>query len=746
MIRFSLSACCLTTLLFPLVTITPALGQASSGHSALEGEVIENASRTDPSDIYFKAWMSLRDSDEAQQSKEYKKALSLAEQSHRLSQSITLFHPEWRPELVGRKQKEATSKISILRELTVSVQENQGHALYQSQTGQTPAPSKQPAQISEAHLAAISRLQQQLLEAETKLKGMEHRRDAEVAELQQEITKLTAERDRLSQSTLQQEVRELHNRIDLVEAEKRVLAQQLSQAKVELDEANLRIDELDKKEKKARLVANQLNALRNKERAASADLIAEQRETIEQKNQAAAKFEQLLAAERQRTARLQQLLAEARGEIETLTGERDSLLTERDQLAELLQMNQADRVQKLIEQNMTLARNYREAQETLQTISAANDAKSMEVIAARRDLALAKEQIIHQQTETEASSARRIELEKKLKLAYQDIQARRAEGIDDTVLREENTILKETLERLLAVQDRRRDEAALLLKAAEGKAEQDDPAHMEVIRTWANTEMTLAPEEQRIIDRHRADGGTIRSRLARNTPEEVRISKELLNRNTAALESAMIRSYQKGKINVAQELANQLVEDDPSHIPSMINQGIIHLAKGDSGEALSSFDNAIALENGPLPYAHYLKGVAYHTLDQIENAQLEYELSLKQDGTNSDAYSRLGAIYANQGLPGQAREQFELAFRANPDALEPLSNLTVLHLQLEEKAAALNYYRKYLEAGGTPKPKLDRLLAEANREAQQKAQEEIAPAENKEEQAEGANTPIATLP
>ena len=195
------------------------------------------------------------------------------------------------------------------------------------------------------------------------------------------------------------------------------------------------------------------------------------------------------------------------------------------------------------------------------------------------------------------------------------------------------------------------------------------------------------------------------------------LSNAQLRRYISALGTAIEKAFARGKTEVALDLCEQLLDEHPGHVPTLINQGVIRLKMDFPDQAIESFDNAVTMQIAPLPYAHYMKGVAYHSLKQVDKAQKEYELAIKLDTTNADAHSRLGGIYAQQGRMGEAREQFETAYRIDNTYLAPLYNLAVLHNKMNEEKAALNYYRQFRKAGGQPKPKFERLLSKANREA-----------------------------
>ena len=667
----------------------------------------------DPSDIYFQSWMALRDADEYQQKEEYEKAFESATRSKRLADTLALYHPEWKVHLVARKQKESSSKLVSIGKL-LPKDAASDLPLYQS-TQPSVAKPVAPG-LTAAEILQATKIQRELAETKKALARSENQRNADVARLQKRLTELTAERDRLANSTLQQEVRELKNRIDLVEDEKRILARKLNEARTELTAANRRATELDEKEKKARLVANQLNAMLEKERKAANGVIQGIRDQKDAQSKALAETKQLLFIEQQRTHRLESLLADTRGEVESLTNERNHLLKERDHLAELLKLNQGDRIQRMLEENLTLARNLREAEEIAKNLSDSVDEGAKELLEAKRDIALAKSKIIEQRSENDAQMQRSRELERKLTEAYDELKARESLADLDSDLAEENRVLRKVADRFLTTQKRRREQAALLLKTA--KENKQDSNLAQAVEQLVGEEIALTIDEKMMIQSDNSvTGSLVRDDRTRSTPEQVQLANAELRRYTNVVDGLIENAYRRGKIEVALDLSEELIESNPGYYPAMLDQGVILLKMGHPRRAIESFDNATILRGGGgLPYANFMKGVAYHSLGEIENAQLEYETTIKLDPSNADAFNRLGILHVNAGRLGEARENFEIAYRLDDTHLEPLFNLSTLHSEMGEVPAALNYYRKYRNAGGHPQPDLESLLAQAKKD------------------------------
>ena len=689
-------------------------------------------SKLDPSDIYFQGWMALRDADEFHKEEDYQKAFEAATRCKRLIDTVTLYHPQWKPHLIERKQKEALSKLETLAPLLPDMNQR-GLRLYQGNAA-APTPTVSPG-LTPAEVMQATQIQRELTETKAKLAEAADLRNADAARYQRRIRELTAERDKLANSTLKEEVKELKNRIDLVEEEKRILARQLSDTRGELDQALTKVSDLDKKEKESRKVANQLNEMLKKERGVAGDVIEGLRGRQKKLDEELQETKKLLLVERQQSQRLERLLTDARGEIETLITERNHLLKERDHLSELLQLNQGDRIQKLIEQNMTLARNLREAEEAMQNLSNNVDSSTEDLLSAKRDLAMAKSQIIEQRQESDAEMDRRQSLELKLKDAYEELKARESLADIDSDLAEENRMLREVADRLIRTQQRRREEANLLLETA--KDEKEDETLMAAVQQLVGEEINLTADEKLMFNRAGASG-QFKLNMGRNNPEDVELSNAQLRRYISALGTAIEKAYSRGKTEVALDLCEQLLDEHPGHVPTMVNQGVIRLKMGLPDLAIESFNNAATMQIAPLPYAHYMKGVAYHSLKQFKNAQKEYELAIQIDSTNADAHSRLGGIYFQQGRMGEARELFEKAYRIDKSNPGPLYNLALLHSRMDEDKAALNYYRQFRKAGGQPNPKFERLLSKADREAEP---DEAAPEPEK-----ASATPVISIP
>lgn len=691
----------LRILLLVLLTLAPSWGQ-----------VAEDPAQLDPSDIYFQGWLALRDSDEYRDQEEYEKAFDSATRCKRYMDTVTLYHPEWKPHLVERKQKECAGAIESLAPRLPAALNAEAPKLYNSPST-TPPPASRP--LTPAEVLQATRIQRDLAEVRAKLLEAQDLRNADAARYQRQIGELMAERDKLASSTLHTEIKQLKNRIDLVESEKKAISRSLYDTRTELTQTKTKLEtqlaDSQNKEKAARKVANELDAMLAKERNVSNEVIVGLRQQQTQLANELKETKSLLTVEQRRSEKLERLLTDSRGEVESLTAERDHLLKERDQLSELLQLNQGDRIQRLIEQNMTLARNLRESEEAIDRLAKDADAAADDFLRAQRDLAMAKSQIIELRKESDSELQRTLTLERRLGEAHTELSARENLSDLDEDLREENQMLREVAEKLLVTHKRRRQQADLLIAAAKERAD-NDPSYEQAVQQLLGEELALTPEQESLIDPTGSDG-QFRFDADRATPEERELAGIQLRRYTTAIGTAIEKAYNRGKTEVALELCEQLLDQNTGHVPTMINQGVIRLRMGLLDQATESFRNAVAMQGSTqLPYLHYLLGVTQHELNNLDDAEKEYEVAVQLDPTNADAHNSLGIVHAQKGKMGEAREHFELAYRIDQSLLEPLQNLARLHQKMGENGAALNYYRQFRKAGGSPEPDLETLLAE----------------------------------
>jgi ankyrin repeat protein len=97
-----------------------------------------------------------------------------------------------------------------------------------------------------------------------------------------------------------------------------------------------------------------------------------------------------------------------------------------------------------------------------------------------------------------------------------------------------------------------------------------------------------------------------------------------------------------------------------------INQGYVLLQAEDYDQAISAFDEAVALEPES-SRGYYYRGLAYHRSGQDAQAQADLLRSLQLDPGNASALEWMANLYAGLGEHGRAREMLQRLIKIKPD-------------------------------------------------------------------------------
>ena len=228
-------------------------------------------------------------------------------------------------------------------------------------------------------------------------------------------------------------------------------------------------------------------------------------------------------------------------------------------MAALLKLNEAGRIQELIEQNMSLAKNLREANEKVDRLNRESNADKDAITDALRDLAIAKSQINRLHQEKREQDKRLDELENRLKNEESDLASGKIAADPAEV-----EVLRDIIKRQLRVQERRRQARDLLVEAAKELGAKDERL-AKAIELFDAQEIALSPEEQKLIADRQVDGEFV-SPFARDRATVGQATDEL-NRDIAVFERTAEKSFVAGRLLPTRELYQMILEQHPGHTP-----------------------------------------------------------------------------------------------------------------------------------------------------------------------------------
>ena len=605
-----------------------------------------NLRQFDPSDVYFQAWLKIRDAERSVDAGEFLKAYNYYDKAANLFDSVAIYHPEWKTHLVKDRQESTRKSMDGISEKALAEQEEaekKVEGLVEGPGTPMPAPTANHGikPLTPNERQNLAALQRQIRELRDDLNRATSERDANAAQLRRALAELEAQRDRMARAPLQGQVRQLTEQLDKLQQERDAMATALQDSRGEhqralADIATLSADKANGRKRVAEL-ENNLNIQRqaaNEVVKALRSQLKELKDTLEQKDQ-------LLAVAKQRSTALDRQLRESHAEIADLREERNALLRERDHMAALLALNETDRVKLLIEQNMKLGKQLNEARENLQKVVADNNNTAKEIIEAKHDLAFAKGRILQLNRERDQQEKRLNSLEDRLRNERNTLAETSGKPSTDARTREEITILQGIINRQLKVQDRRRQSKELLVARAKALAIEDE-AFGDAL-AGLNDDLKLTPEEHRLVQENTVDGEFIWG--DHPSKKERAIAGEELQEHIRVKTSLARRAFSNDRFLVAREFFESILEEHPGHVPTWLNLGVVLLRNQDPLLAIQAFNDALTIrEDVPLPYAQFMLGVSYYELLDFEQARNYFKVAVELNPTNAKAFVFLGSI------------------------------------------------------------------------------------------------------
>ena len=163
-----------------------------------------------------------------------------------------------------------------------------------------------------------------------------------------------------------------------------------------------------------------------------------------------------------------------------------------------------------------------------------------------------------------------------------------------------------------------------------------------------------------------------------------------------AIFNLALKNHQENKLDVAQDLYNQVLEIDPNHLGAHNNLGVSFKALGQNQKAKECYQKVIKIDPNNVD-ANYNLGVALQILGQNQKAKECYEKAIKIDPNYANAYNNLGNLLNEAGEFKKAISCFEKAIEIDPNYTKAQSNLAAVHIkQLEDIDLALSSSYKTL--------------------------------------------------
>ena len=699
-------------------------------------------SNFDPSDVYFQGWLLSRDAEKLQGEKKYAEALEKILRARQLFDNVSSYYPLWKPDMVKGRRSKTQEDIDRVGPLALEENKRKNEAIAELEGGAKtgviegqaphpldngiPAAPVQPArEIETLETRRIAELEDRVKDLESDLaeankgqsenqspnslnadreasraRDMAKQRDLAQAELKRAMDELTKLRSRFAEQPMQEEMRSLNSKLQQTEREKAALGQALSQSQKETREARAQADALNAERGRLAQKAADLERNLEEERKVQNEVIAGQQKQLRAMQEELRGKNDELARANQRIAGLESDLTSLKKDFDLLRDERDGLLSERDQMKALLASEDGDRIQQVIDQNMSLGRQLNEAKEAIARLNKDHNATQDELIEAMRDLALAKDNINAFKREKVAQDQRIQELERRLRT---ETAALSAKGADPA----EAEMLRAIIQKQLRIQERRRQVAELLIDAAGLKAEKDEKIKG-ALELYNGPELELSPQEMEIVKDNRVDDEFVSP--FRRSQSEVDVSIAELEGGNRPYIDAATRAFVAGRYQSSRELFEMVLDQNPGDTGTMCKQGVVHLKLSEPQEAAKVFRNATVIDSNN-PYAQRMLGFSLMQTGDYGDAQEALKRSVTLAPTHAEGRVVLGKLCFDMGQEDEAEKEFKAAIDFDDAMPDPYFNLAFLYAKQGKKKQGLEFYRNAIERGAAPDLALEKRLA-----------------------------------
>jgi Flp pilus assembly protein TadD len=150
-------------------------------------------------------------------------------------------------------------------------------------------------------------------------------------------------------------------------------------------------------------------------------------------------------------------------------------------------------------------------------------------------------------------------------------------------------------------------------------------------------------------------------------------------------------AWKSGRLETAEVAFKQAIELDSTLVKAHLNLGRVLIEASRPSEAIATIDGAIAV-GGESSVASRLKGNAYHTLGQTEDALVAYRRAIQIDPEDAWSMNNLAFILIEQGRYDEALPALARATELRKDVPVFFNNLGMVLEQVGQFRAAEDAY------------------------------------------------------
>jgi Tfp pilus assembly protein PilF len=709
---------CLALASFPLAQTTEAQQVTTSSSTRKQ--------RLDPSDQYLQGWYLIRDAEKFAQQQKYAEAVRAARKADKIFAAISEANPQWKTNMVAARRQKTSEDIEKwkkeARRIASAPQDNsieKGSTIPgpNSETPQQkPSPKpvdtpKNPAQpVAPSALPTFDDLQ----------KARDNGLRNNVAPTPPPVTIIS------SPETAGSSYDRMEKEILRLQMENKALVKALQDTRYSLEQAYARRSSAEAGEATYKRMLEELQQKVEAERKTSNDLVLSLTKRVNEAEEQLKLAQQERAQSEELIANLQQRLEESESLLEETARERDDLKKQRDELAAIIELNNAEKTKGLMDRNMTLAAQLKQAQERIAELEKSNQesedmraANLRELERTRAEASQIKIALAALRDENLGYRRRISELNTKLVNTEAELDKLSEAPKEDPITVEENRLLRSTVSkqmRLLSTQVRSRE----LLIEAYKRHKLKDPEMAEAIQLLGDeSKLELTPAEEELAktlgERNAEDQQNSAQHLAEFSAQqkEEKAQTEQAIRDQLQIEAMGLgaeRAFSKGRYAAAEQLYRSLLDVKPDHFPALVNLGVILVKRNLVDEAITHLKYATTIDPKSAP-ATFMLGIAHYRAGHDKEALDALKKTVQIQPDNAMAFLYMGNIEGTTGRPQEAVNYYKKAISINSDMADAHYNLACTLVRMGQLEQARAAYDRAMHAGALPDPELQSILS-----------------------------------
>ncbi len=659
---FILSALCVNA---------PAFAQHGSLVSQQRADELSQDDK-DIGDLYLTAYQLSMKSEKFAEEQKWHEAINQAQQAERILAGIVRDHPRWKNNLVSNRRQIIAANI---REYRQSVKDSGARS------------PRQPLVVNPEFFDREGVRQNN---TNIDLNNTPHINPGTIAGNRQMYNELMRTREELRRMVVA--YKDLRSKQD--DMQKKLISAELNR------------DQYHKE-----LMALKLSM--STERNASNEVVAalnRQFRELEEKYQR----EQIARQEAQKQVEeLNTQLSDLQHEHERVNKEHAKLLAENSQLKEIVELNSPEKIKALLDQNITLTAQLKEAEarvaELSSQVSAHGDESS--VLVSQLEIARAESQRLRDEMariyDENLGYRRRIsELTDNNAQLEKNLSEISTSSTASPIMQEENSLLRSIVAKQAESLEKQKDAQRLVLDAYRQVVNQNPQMLATLEQIEAEQSLDLTEMESSLIQAVESSKNLTQDQANEESTIAIRSGLEV-----EALATGAEKAFASQRYTAAEQLYRTLVDAHPDHLAGLINLGSILLYRNKHEEAIEFLKRASRL--APEKAASYeLAGTAYYLLDQLEPAAEQFRLALERDPANADSFFYLANIEIINGNATLALKYLAAAVKLNPELGDAHYNMARIYIDLGKMADASRAYDRAVHHGANPDIDLENFLRE----------------------------------